>query len=290
MVVGMEEAVMQEIGAGKPELAEELSVPMVEVVVAEESADESEAQDGKEEADNEDKVPVTPKRVLTVSGSGPLPAVSKRASKLTTPSKRCSQKVVPQYKSVGTQLALSCVSDAMPSKGLCNFKKVVLVQQTRKFVLEQWKLREKAVISVESMVLPTAQELGIVVKNVDLVSGTPERKGGSEASERDPPVAGPSWQIIPIEPIKQVLPLGSVMLSNPKEASGKEDSSGCKSVAELSKSSESSSKVQAFPRPTEFLWLRKALDYSISALHPAQYIEAAREKAEGMAEVLQKDM
>ncbi|KAG6894174.1 hypothetical protein C0992_007226 [Termitomyces sp. T32_za158] len=46
------------------------------------------------------------------------------------------------------------------------------------------------------------------------------------------------------------------------------------------------------PRVTrqEFLWLGQALDYPISALQPAQYIEAAREKVEGMAEVMRKDM
>ncbi|KAG6872521.1 hypothetical protein C0992_012143, partial [Termitomyces sp. T32_za158] len=40
----------------------------------------------------------------------------------------------------------------------------------------------------------------------------------------------------------------------------------------------------------EFIWLGKALDYPISALRPAQYIEAAKEKAAGMAEVMRKDM
>ncbi|KAG6870311.1 hypothetical protein C0992_000417, partial [Termitomyces sp. T32_za158] len=40
----------------------------------------------------------------------------------------------------------------------------------------------------------------------------------------------------------------------------------------------------------EFIWLGKALDYPISALCPAEYIEAAKEKAEGMTAVLRKDM
>ncbi|KAG6892254.1 hypothetical protein C0992_001221, partial [Termitomyces sp. T32_za158] len=40
----------------------------------------------------------------------------------------------------------------------------------------------------------------------------------------------------------------------------------------------------------EFIWLGKALDYPISALRPAEYIEAAKEKAEGMTAVLRKDM
>ncbi|KAG6882096.1 hypothetical protein C0992_012913, partial [Termitomyces sp. T32_za158] len=46
------------------------------------------------------------------------------------------------------------------------------------------------------------------------------------------------------------------------------------------------------PRVTgqEFIWLGKALDYPISALRPAEYIEAAKEKAEGMTAVLRKDM
>ncbi|KAG6882747.1 hypothetical protein C0992_010767, partial [Termitomyces sp. T32_za158] len=40
----------------------------------------------------------------------------------------------------------------------------------------------------------------------------------------------------------------------------------------------------------EFIWLRKALDYPISALCPAKYIEVAKEKAEGITAVLRKDM
>ncbi|KAG6894504.1 hypothetical protein C0992_005849, partial [Termitomyces sp. T32_za158] len=69
----------------------------VEVMAAGESVDESEAQDGEDEADNEDEAPITPKRALTIGGSGPSPVVGKRASKSTTPSKRRSQKMVPQY-------------------------------------------------------------------------------------------------------------------------------------------------------------------------------------------------
>ncbi|KAG6881370.1 hypothetical protein C0992_001217, partial [Termitomyces sp. T32_za158] len=40
----------------------------------------------------------------------------------------------------------------------------------------------------------------------------------------------------------------------------------------------------------EFIWLGKALDYPISALCPANYIEVAKEKAEGITAVLRKDM
>ncbi|KAG6870766.1 hypothetical protein C0992_012508, partial [Termitomyces sp. T32_za158] len=49
------------------------------------------------DADDEDEAPATPKRVPTAGGSGRLPAVIKRASKSTTPSKRRTQKAVPQY-------------------------------------------------------------------------------------------------------------------------------------------------------------------------------------------------
>ncbi|KAG6894609.1 hypothetical protein C0992_005404 [Termitomyces sp. T32_za158] len=90
-------AALQGAAAAEPEAAEEPAVPAVEAVAAEELADESAAQDN-EEADNEDKAPVTPKKVPTVGGSGPSPAVVKRASKLTTLSKLRLQKVVPQYK------------------------------------------------------------------------------------------------------------------------------------------------------------------------------------------------
>ncbi|KAG6882623.1 hypothetical protein C0992_011182, partial [Termitomyces sp. T32_za158] len=62
-----------------------------------EAVEESEAPENDDEADNEDKVPATPKRVPTAGGSGRSPAVIKRASKSTTPSKRRTQKAAPQY-------------------------------------------------------------------------------------------------------------------------------------------------------------------------------------------------
>ncbi|KAG6887265.1 hypothetical protein C0992_013084 [Termitomyces sp. T32_za158] len=96
--------------------------------------------------------------------------------------------------------------------------------------------------------------------------------------EETPPVAGPSWQIIPVDPVKPVLCPGSVVLSDLESPSG--------------------AKVQPnyVPLPTpcvdgqEFLWLGQALDYPISALCPSEYIEAAKEKAAGMAEVMQKNV
>ncbi|KAG6879174.1 hypothetical protein C0992_004639 [Termitomyces sp. T32_za158] len=145
------ETVLQGAAAAKPEAAEELVVPVVEVVAAEKSADESATQDNKE-ADNEDEAPVTPKTVLTIGSSSPLPAVVKRASKSTT-----------------------------LSNGACR----------------RWCHNTR----YNQEPLPT------------------------------PHING-----------------------------------------------------------QEFLWLRKALDYPISALQPSRYIEAAREKAEGIAEVMRKDM
>ncbi|KAG6894258.1 hypothetical protein C0992_006905, partial [Termitomyces sp. T32_za158] len=96
-VVGTEEAVLQEAGVDEPEAAEELTVPAGDAVAAEESVVESEAQDNEEEVDDKDEAPVMPKKVPTIGSSGPLPAVFKRASKSTTPSKQRLQKVVPQY-------------------------------------------------------------------------------------------------------------------------------------------------------------------------------------------------
>ncbi|KAG6893509.1 hypothetical protein C0992_009720, partial [Termitomyces sp. T32_za158] len=66
-------------------------------VATAELAEESEAPETDDGADNEDEVPATPKRVPTAGGSGRSPAVIKRASKSTTPSKRRTQKAVPQY-------------------------------------------------------------------------------------------------------------------------------------------------------------------------------------------------
>ncbi|KAG6893090.1 hypothetical protein C0992_011293, partial [Termitomyces sp. T32_za158] len=95
-VAGFLEAV--EVGAASGGNAVETGETVAEVeVAAAEPADESEAPEDEDNADNEDEVPVTPKRVPNAGGSSCLPAVIKRASKSTTPFKRRTQKVVPQY-------------------------------------------------------------------------------------------------------------------------------------------------------------------------------------------------
>ncbi|KAG6872965.1 hypothetical protein C0992_009218 [Termitomyces sp. T32_za158] len=225
----------------------------------------------------------------------------------------------------------------------CNFEKAVLVRRARAFVLEQRKLSAagKAIsISVSSLALPTAQELGYVVDVVDLVPPTPKGKGKAPSTprkrrasvsgdkqpakrsrsgtaswkgvktapcrEETPPVAGPSRQIIPVNPVEPVLRPGGVVLFEPESPSEAEVQSEHEEEAESSDSSESLSEVPAVllrvfqpnyaPLPTpcvngqEFIWLGKALDYPISALRPAEYIEAAKEKAEGITAVLRKDM
>ncbi|KAG6879149.1 hypothetical protein C0992_004823 [Termitomyces sp. T32_za158] len=142
----------------EPLVQMDLACQELEAVAAEELADESTAQDNKE-ADNEDEAPVTPKTVLTIGSSSPSPAVVKRASKSTTPSKWRSQKVVPQYKH--------------------NFEKAVLVHRTQAFVLAQWSLATAGgttFISTASLALPTAQELGIAVDVAVLEPTTPKGK------------------------------------------------------------------------------------------------------------------
>ncbi|KAG6875882.1 hypothetical protein C0992_001926 [Termitomyces sp. T32_za158] len=406
------------------------TVAAVEAATAE-PADESEAPENDDDADNEDDVLATPKRVPTTGGSGRSPVVIKRASKSTTPSKRRTQKVVPQYEpptaTTFTDAQLRnllvphqdevvldndrCAGENVPGvkgkktvslaardnfkslKGSCdkcwadnnpkccwyptgaqpchrcdalkractissrkfcecgkvnshvqrNFEKAVLVWQVRAFVLEQRKLSlaGKAIsISVSSLALPTAQELGYVVDVVDLVPPTPKGKAkatsmphkrrasaaGDEppakrsrsgtasrkvaktvpCQEETPPMAGPSRQIVPVDLVEPVLRPGGVVLSNPESSSETEVPSEHEEEAELSDVSESLSEVPAVPHravqpnyaplPTprvngqEFTWLGKALDYPISALCPAEYIEAAKEKAEGITAVLRKDM
>ncbi|KAG6893211.1 hypothetical protein C0992_010856 [Termitomyces sp. T32_za158] len=119
-------------------------------------------------------------------------------------------------------------------------------------------------------------------------------------------MADSSWQIIPVDPVESVLHPGGVVLSNLESLRGVEVLSNQEEAAESSDVSESLSEVPAVPlcavQPNyaplpiprvnrqEFLWLGKALDYPISALRPTQYIEAAKEKAAGMAEVMRKDM
>ncbi|KAG6882439.1 hypothetical protein C0992_011658 [Termitomyces sp. T32_za158] len=85
-----------EVGAASSGKAVETGEAAAGAVTAE-PAEESEAPESDDEADDEDEVPVTPKRVPTAGGSGRSPAVIKRASKSTTPSKRRTQKTAPQY-------------------------------------------------------------------------------------------------------------------------------------------------------------------------------------------------
>ncbi|KAG6874250.1 hypothetical protein C0992_007973 [Termitomyces sp. T32_za158] len=406
--VGTGETVLQEAAA-----AEELAVTVVEAVAAEESAGKSD-----EEADNEDKAPVMPKRAPTAGSSGQSPVVIKRASKSSTPSKQRVQKVVPQYKPLTTttftnaQLCnllvphrdevvlnaghqvgenvlgvkgkktapLAARHDCKLRKGLCdkcwanndpkscwactiagmklrehgkvdlhvqhNFEKVVLVRQMRAFVVAQRQLVAaggKATISAASLALPTTQASGSVIDVMPLEPSTPKEKGKAKAVEtpykqrastpgdewpakqsrsgtasqkgtkavvwhweETSPVVGPSWEIIPIDLVEKVLPLGSMVLSNPELPSKAKVQSDHEEVAELSDLSKSLSEVLAVPlhavQPNwvplpiphvngqEFLWLGKALDYPISALCPFEYIEAAKEKTVGMAKVMWKDM
>ncbi|KAG6874252.1 hypothetical protein C0992_007972 [Termitomyces sp. T32_za158] len=224
-----------------------------------------------------------------------------------------------------------------------NFEKSVLVRHAHAFVLKQRRLVAAggtASISVSSLVLPTTQESGMVVNVVDLEPSTPKGKAKAVSSshkqlaspssntwlakqsrsgtasqkgakavpcwEETPPMAGPSRQIISVNPVEPVLCPGNVVLSDPESPSGAKVQSNHEEAAESSDLLESLFEVFAVlrhavqlnyaPLPTshvngqEFIWLGKALDYPISALCPTPYIEAAKEKAEGITEVLRKDM
>ncbi|KAG6875182.1 hypothetical protein C0992_004877 [Termitomyces sp. T32_za158] len=375
------------------EAAAGLAVAAGEVATAE-PADESKAPETDNDADNEDEVPAMPKRVPTAGGSGRSPAVIKKASKSTTPSKRCTQKVVPQYKLptattfTDAQLRnllvpcrdevvldnnhragenvpgvkgkktvlLAAHDDCKARKGSCdkcwadndpkccwyltgaqpchrcdalkractisgqksrerskvnphvqrNFEKAVLVRRARAFVLGQQKLSAagKAIsISVSSLALPTVQESGVVVDVVDLAPTTPKGKGKVASTPRKQRASTSGDE----RPAKQYRSgTAHVVLSEPESPSVARVQSEPEEAAESSNSSESLSDVPAVPlqavQPNyaplliphvdgqKFLWLGKALDYPISVLRPTQYIEAAKEKAAGMVEVMQKDM
>ncbi|KAG6884612.1 hypothetical protein C0992_006018 [Termitomyces sp. T32_za158] len=237
----------------------------------------------------------------------------------------------------------SCEHGKVDPHVQCNFEKAVLVRHAREFVVAQQTLATTGgttLLSTASLALPTAQESGIAVDMAAPKPATPKGKAKVVSSpckqlaslssdsrptkqsrsgmasrkrtkaaphqEETPPVAGPSQQIIPVDPIEPVLRPGNVVLSKPESPSGAEVPSEHEEEAELSDVSESLSEVPAVPlhvvQPNyaplpiprvdgqEFLWLGKTLDYPISALRPSSYIEAAREKAEGMAEVMRKDM
>ncbi|KAG6894981.1 hypothetical protein C0992_003656, partial [Termitomyces sp. T32_za158] len=165
-----------------------------------------------------------------------------------------------------------------------NFEKAVLVRRAQAFVLEQRKLSAagKAIsISVSSLSLPTIQALGVVVDVNNLApttskgkgkaasmpckqrasasgderpakrsrSGTASQKGVKTVPRREetPPVAGPSRQIIPVDPVEPVLYPGGVVLSELESPSGAKVQSEPEEVAELSDSSESLSEVPAVP-------------------------------------------
>ncbi|KAG6881976.1 hypothetical protein C0992_013004, partial [Termitomyces sp. T32_za158] len=165
-----------------------------------------------------------------------------------------------------------------------NFEKAVLVRRARAFVVEQRKLSaagKATSISVSSLALPTSQSPGYVVDVVDVApstpkgkgkapstprkrrasvsgdkrpakrsrSGTASRKGVKAAPRREetPPVAGPSRQIIPVDPVEPVLRPGGVVLSEPELPSEAEGQSESGEEAESSDSSESSFKVPTVP-------------------------------------------
>ncbi|KAG6881318.1 hypothetical protein C0992_001352, partial [Termitomyces sp. T32_za158] len=165
-----------------------------------------------------------------------------------------------------------------------NFEKAVLVRRARAFVVDQRKLSAagKAIsISVSSLALPTSQSPGYVVDVVDVApstpkgkgkapstprkrrasvsgderpakrsrSGTASRKGVKAAPRREetPPVAGPSRQILPVDPVEPILRPGGVVLSEPESPSEAEGQSESGEEAESSDSSESSFKVPTVP-------------------------------------------
>ncbi|KAG6887029.1 hypothetical protein C0992_001154 [Termitomyces sp. T32_za158] len=259
-VTGSEAVGMGEAATGGP------AVPTVEVVTAE-PADEAEATEDDDDADNEDEVTVMPKRVPTAGGSGRSPVVIKRASKSTTPSKHRTQKVVPQYELP----TATTFTDA--------------------------QLRNLLVPRVKGKKTISLSRSGIASQKV--AKAVPRR-------EQTPPVAGPSWQIISVDPVEPVLCPGGVVLSDLESPGEAEVQSDHDEAAESSDLLGSLSEVPAVPQHMvqpnymplpiprvdgqEFLWLGKALDYPISALCPSKYIEAAKEKAAAIAEVMQKDM
>ncbi|KAG6882253.1 hypothetical protein C0992_012321, partial [Termitomyces sp. T32_za158] len=167
-----------------------------------------------------------------------------------------------------------------------NFEKAVLVRRARAFVVEQRKLSAagKAIsISVSSLALPTSQSPGYVVDVVDVAPSTPKGKGKAPSTprkrrasvsgderppkrsrsgtaswkgvkaapcqEETPPVAGPSRQIIPVDPVEPVLCPGGVVLSEPESPSEAEVSSEPEEEVESSDASESPSEVPAVFRP-----------------------------------------
>ncbi|KAG6893836.1 hypothetical protein C0992_008492, partial [Termitomyces sp. T32_za158] len=296
--------------------AEGSAVPAGEAAAAE-PAEESEAPENDNDADDEDEAPSMPKKVPTIGGSGLPPMVIKQASKSTTPSKRRSQKVVPQYEKgscnkcwadndpegcwypTGAQPCYRC--DAL--KRACtfsgrkscergkvdphvqrNFEKAVLVRHAREFVIAQWALATTGgttSLSASSLALPTAQESGIAVDVAVPEPATPKGKAKAVSSphkrlaspssdsqpakqsqsstasrkaaktvpcwEETPPVAGPSRQIIPVDPVKPVLHPGGVVLSEPESPSEAEVPSEHEEEAESSDMAESLSEVPAVP-------------------------------------------
>ncbi|KAG6874829.1 hypothetical protein C0992_006397 [Termitomyces sp. T32_za158] len=186
---------------GTGEAAEGSAVATVEAAAAE-PADESKAPEN-DNADDEDDVLATPKRVPTAGGSGHLPAVIKRASKSTTPSKRCSQKcdkcwadndpegcwyptgAQPCYHCDALKRACTFSGRKSHERGKVdphvqrNFEKAVLVRRAREFVVAQRTLATAGgttLLSAASLALSTAQESGIAVDMAAPEPATPKGK------------------------------------------------------------------------------------------------------------------
>ncbi|KAG6883779.1 hypothetical protein C0992_007846 [Termitomyces sp. T32_za158] len=154
-----------------------------EEAAAAEPVDESEAPKDEDDADDEDEVLVMPKRVPTAGGNGHSPAVIKRASKSTTPSKRRTQKVVPQYK---PPTATTFTNAQMRN---------LLVPHRDEVVLDNNRCAGENVPGVKGKktVLLAARdnckahqgsELGVVVDVVDLAPTTPKGKGKAASIPR----------------------------------------------------------------------------------------------------------
>ncbi|KAG6895773.1 hypothetical protein C0992_012674 [Termitomyces sp. T32_za158] len=290
---------------GTGEAAEGSAVPAVKAAAAE-PADESEAPEAKDNADNEDNVPVTPKRVLTAGGSGPqkvVPQYEPPTATTFTDTQLCNL-LVPRRDEVVLDNNRRAGENVPGVKG----KKTVLLAACNNFKsLKELCDKCWADNNPECCWYPTGAQpchRCDALKWACTISGWKSRKCGKVnphiQRNFEKVVLVRRARAFVLEQRKLSVAGKAILISAASLALPTAQESGCVvDVVDLAPPTpKDKAKVQPnyTPLPTprvdgqEFLWLRKALDYPISTLCPSKYIEAAKEKVAGMAEVMQKNV
>ncbi|KAG6886367.1 hypothetical protein C0992_004351 [Termitomyces sp. T32_za158] len=275
----------------------------------------------KDEEEDDQEIPQTPKRSKTVGSGGPLPTVEKRATKSVTPSKHHADKIIPSYAPPAettfsdTQLrnllalchddvVLDTDQGAGESVHGIKGKKTASAEARRQFKLRKgacnkcWADNDPEACWFPTAALPCYR--CDALKRACTYSGVKSH----ERSKVDPIVQRTfeSWEPITpsLGPSRQrpsVLPVASLPLPSDQDKEEEEDPSNSPPIAPNGRhAAPLVMHLNWAPLPIpqvtgqEFLWLGQELHYPVSALRPHPDLEAYREQAAGMAAVISRDM